>query len=114
MPNDPASQILEMMGIDSYSGEPKQEAVEQQPTRPEANKPQLFESDLFQQAVEIFTQEYGHPPATDSDFEGPGGVLEFMNMLQGDNSAAGAQGNVMKQMGEEADAEGNEELRRGR
>ena len=68
---------------------------------PEANKPQLYESPLFQRAVERFIELNGVEPATDSDFEGEGGVLDLMMELRNSNQNE-TRGRVLKQVeGEE-------------
>lgn len=68
--------------------------------------PDLFESPLFQEAVAAFIEQNGVEPATDQDFEGPGGVLDIMTSMRGDTSAGAAQGDVLNQMGEASDRQG--------
>lgn len=155
MPNDMMSQILEMMGIDSYSGEPKQRPMARRGRGGVNGAPQSesYEGDVpdpdnaaqmsryaqeeasvpgdsatnysgmsntreFQEAVDIFISQTGREPATDSDFEM--GVVPIMEALMYgadpgfDDEMLTVPDSILKQMGEEPDAEGNEELRRGR
>lgn len=141
MPNDPISQILEMFGVDSYSGEaqqpqrpmarrgrggvggaPQSEAItgpdglpaegntaqmsrySQQeasvPGDPAINSSGLSNVPEFEEAVAIFTEQNGHAPATDSDFEM--GVIPIMTQLMyGADPGIDAVGNdVLNQMGE--------------
>lgn len=136
MPNDPISQILEMMGVNSYTGEqqrpmarrgrggvngaPQSEGYEGDlpdpdnpaqmsryaqeeafmPGDPAINSSGMANSPLFQEAVAIFTEQNGHEPATDSDFE-VGVVPIMMQLMQGGPTAAGTESDILRQMGEE-------------
>lgn len=98
MPNSPQDMILQQLLGGRGGSQMDMRAEARGPT----DNPMLYESPLFQEAVQMFIEQNGTEPATDGDFEGPGGVLDIMMSLRdGDNNDPRAR--VLSEMGEGGD-----------
>ncbi len=96
MNTDIAKSLFQLMGMDEGVEDVNNESGEEG-----ASNPKLHESPRYQEAVELFIDRNGQEPATDDDFEGPGGVLEIMEELKNGKPRSSTEEAVINKLDEE-------------